>query len=66
MDDTIPYIIVDNLRIAPLERDIGTRSSNYLNEGDSDLPFGVVDRVTISSEARRRSRLYLEQLFKDS
>jgi hypothetical protein len=66
MDDTIPYIIVDNQRIAPLVREIGIRSSNYLKGGESDPPFGVVDRVTISSEARQRSRLYLEQILKDS
>ncbi|WP_419656685.1 uncharacterized protein Dvar_58060 [Desulfosarcina variabilis str. Montpellier] len=66
MDDTIPYIIVDNQRIAPLVREIGIRSSNYLEGGESDPPFGVVDRVTISSEARQRSRLYLEQILKDA
>ena len=66
MDDTIPYIIVDTLKIAPLQRDIGIRSSNHFNDGESDPPFGVVDRVTISSVARRRSRLYHERILKAS
>jgi len=52
-----PYIIVDNQKIAPIER---LQGSDAVTEDRSEReaqPFGVVDRVTISREARERAKL---------
>ena len=64
MDDFTPYIIVDNQRIAPLVRSrIIHRTNAYMNNNrEGDPPFGVVDRVTISNEARQRYKWYLERV----
>jgi hypothetical protein len=57
MIDDRPYIIVDNRKIAPIQpsprvgRPAGDRKKS------DEHPFGVVDRVTISNEARERLRL---------
>lgn len=56
MIDDRPYIIVDNRKIAPIQpapraaRPAGDRKK------PDEHPFGVVDRVTISNEARERFR----------
>ncbi len=55
MDDT-PYIIVDNQKISPIERlQHRERLPNATDEPHA-ASFGVVDRVTISDEARARAR----------
>ena len=62
IDDT-PYIIVDNRKIAPLHRVTTPGSVSAEKPNWKDQPFGVVDRVTISSEAiekYRRLRAALE------
>ena len=55
MDD-IPYIIVDNQRIPPIQP--SHRSPRTAGDGSpkQEDAFGVVDRVTLSSEGLRRSR----------
>ena len=54
--DNTPYIIVDNQKISPIERSPGSNSTTADRGPREDQTFGVVDRVTISSEARERSR----------
>jgi hypothetical protein len=53
-----PYIIVDNHKISP----IGWTSRPVVIPADRDgleaLEFGVVDRVTISREAREKYRCH--------
>lgn len=52
----IPYIIVDNQRIPPVRRPSrSSRSTGEQTRRRAD-PFGVVDRVTLSAEGRKRSR----------
>ncbi len=55
IDDT-PYIIVDNRKIAPLNRVTTPGSVSAEKQNREDPPFGVVDRVTISSEAIEKCR----------
>lgn len=50
-----PYIIVDNRRIAPIERLPRSDAATDDRRGREAQPFGVVDRVTISREAREQS-----------
>ena len=55
MDDT-PYLIVDNQKLSPIER-LPRRERPSAGPSQSTPPaFGVVDRVTISDEARARAR----------
>ena len=56
MIDNTPYIIVDNQKISPIERSPQTNSATADRHLREDQTFGVIDRVTISSEARERSR----------
>ncbi|MBC2710097.1 MAG: hypothetical protein HGJ94_03550 [Desulfosarcina sp.] len=51
-----PYIIVDNQKISPIGRSPRSDSSTGGRTGREDQPFGVVDRVTISREAREKSK----------
>jgi len=60
MDDQTPYIIVDNQRIRPLGRPAHAPRIGVNRAREPAPPFGVVDRVTISDEARERCRQYLE------
>ena len=55
IDDT-PYIIVDNHKIAPIWRAAKPDSAPDEQPDRMDLPFGVVDRVTISGEAMEKFR----------
>jgi len=55
MDD-IPYIIVDNQRIPPIQPSHRPpRKTGHQTAGQADS-FGIVDRVTLSTEGLRRSR----------
>ena len=56
MIDDKPYIIVDNRKIAPIERSSRTGQPTDGRNQSDDQPFGVIDRVTISKEARERFR----------
>ena len=52
-----PCIIVDNRRIAPIERLPHWDLAADDRSGREAQPFGVVDQVTISREAREQARL---------
>jgi hypothetical protein len=56
MDDT-PYIIVDNQKISPIARVQHRERSPDATDEPNAASFGVVDRVTISDEARARAEL---------
>jgi len=56
IDDT-PYIIVDNRKISPIERSPRPDSGRADHPRREEQTFGVVDRVTISREAREKARL---------
>ena len=55
IDDT-PYIMVDNRKIPLLHRVTTPGSVSADRPKRKDQPFGVVDRVTISSEAIEKHR----------
>jgi hypothetical protein len=55
MAEEPPFIVVDNQKIAPLYRVTHTRDVRDDGRDASREPFGVVDRVTISAEAREKS-----------
>ena len=52
----IPYIIVDNRRIPPVEPPQRSSRSADEREANAEDSFGIVDRVTLSKEGIRRSR----------
>ncbi len=52
-----PYITVDNQRISPIERLPHWGAATDDRSGREAQPFGVVDQVTISREARERAKL---------
>jgi len=54
MDDT-PYLIVDNLKLAPVRRISRIGATAYDRPHPPEQPMGIVDRVTISDEARKRA-----------
>lgn len=56
MIDNTPYIIVDNQKIAPIAWSPRPASATDGGPEREARPFGIVDRVTISREARERSR----------
>lgn len=56
MIDNTPYIIVDNRKISPIERSARPHSATAEQKGREELTFGVVDRVTISREAREKAK----------
>lgn len=60
IDDT-PYIIVDNQKIAPIAWTPRAASAADDKPGHEERPFGIVDRVTISKEAREKSRWHQAQ-----
>lgn len=66
MADALPYIIVDNQRISPIGRSQRSDSATAGRSGDEEQTFGVVDRVTISTEAREKYRYHLSQARADS
>lgn len=55
IDDT-PYIIVDNQKIPPIGRSPRPNSAAEDRAWREEQPFGVVDRVTISRQAREIAR----------
>jgi hypothetical protein len=55
MIDNTPYIIVDNQKISPIERAPRSDSPTADRKEPEEHTFGVVDRVTISREAREKS-----------
>lgn len=55
MIDNTPYIIVDNRKISPIERSPQSNSATAGRHPREEQTFGVIDRVTISGEARERS-----------
>jgi len=55
IDDT-PYIIVDNRKIAPIERSHRPDPATAARPRREEQTFGVIDRVTISREAREKAR----------
>ena len=64
--DVTPYIIVDNQRIPPVGWSPRPGSATTERKGFENQTFGVVDRVTISSEAREKSKLHEAQVASDS
>ena len=54
--DKVPYIIVDNLKIPPLERSPRSGTATRDEAGPQETPFGIVDRVTLSREGLEKSR----------
>jgi hypothetical protein len=50
-----PYIIVDNQIISPIERSPRSDGATAERKGHEEETFGVVDRVTISREAREKA-----------
>ena len=57
--DKIRYITIDNQRIAPLRPtprivSVGREATPH----DASSPFGIVDRVTISPEGRRKAEQF--------
>ena len=55
IDDT-PYIIIDNQKISPIGRLPRSNSATADPTRRDEPTYGVVDRVTISKEAREKSR----------
>jgi hypothetical protein len=55
IDDT-PYLIVDNQKLVPVNRRSGISRTSADFSNPADLPFGVVDRVTISREGLEKIR----------
>ena len=55
MNDDMPIIIVDDRNITPISR-IPRRDTLSVRSDRETLPFGVVDRVTLSNAARRKYR----------
>ncbi|MEE4112860.1 MAG: hypothetical protein V2I40_08605 [Desulfobacteraceae bacterium] len=56
MIDDIPYIIVDNRKILPIERSEQPGSASVGRHQREAHAFGVVDRVTISWAGREKAR----------
>jgi hypothetical protein len=53
-----PYIIVDNRKLLPINRLQPSQPASNNGPERKETPFGVIDRVTISAEAREKSRRY--------
>ena len=58
MIEKTPYIIVDNRKLLPINRLQPPRPASNRGPERRETPFGVIDRVTISAEAREKSRRY--------
>ena len=56
MIDDIPFMIVDNQKIAPLRGASKMELVSAEMPNRNDRPFGIVDRVTISKEAMEKYR----------
>jgi hypothetical protein len=53
-----PYIIVDTEQPTPLDQTAKAEPADTERPKAHQPPFGIVDRVTISSEAYKKSRQY--------
>ncbi len=49
--NNVPFILIGNQKVCPIKNARGAGA--YSSRQSDDNPFGVVDRVTISKEARR-------------
>jgi hypothetical protein len=58
MIEKMPYIIIDNRKLAPINRLQSTQPAADGEPERRETPFGVIDRVTLSAEAREKSRQY--------
>ena len=56
MVDPAPYIVIDNQVILPVVQTPPSGSAGGGPESPAQQDFGVVDRVTISSQARQKFR----------
>jgi len=56
MIDKTPYIVVDNQKIAPIRQLPVTYPASAEKSIRAEQPFGVIDRVTISSAALQKYR----------
>jgi hypothetical protein len=59
--DVTPYIIVDNKKVSPIGWSTTSGSATEKRKESEVQEFGIVDRVTISKEAREKSRWYQAQ-----
>ena len=66
MGEFTPYIIVNDQRIFPIEWSPRSDSATAERKGQEERTFGVVDRVTISAEAREKYRWHAAQAGTDS
>jgi hypothetical protein len=56
MNDEPPIIIVDNRKLTPISRITRGAAFSGKRSDETSVPFGVVDRVTISKAAREKYR----------
>jgi hypothetical protein len=56
MNDEPPIILVDNLRLLPVQGISNRDAGPDAGAAHENPPFGIVDRVTISHAARRAYR----------
>lgn len=56
MNDEPPTIIVDDRKLTPISRIARGKSASGKRSDETSVPFGVVDRVTISKAAREKYR----------
>ena len=66
MGEFTPYIIVNDQRFFPIEWSPRSGSATAERKGQEERTFGVVDRVTISAEAREKYRWHVAQAGTDS
>jgi hypothetical protein len=56
VNNDIPYIIVDDRKLYPIDRPPGLGHEKTNIKMHKDCPFGIIDRVTISRKARELSK----------
>lgn len=56
MQDEPPIIIVDDRKLTPIARIARGAPASRKRSDETSVPFGVVDRVTISKAAREKYR----------
>jgi len=54
MNNEPPIIIVDNRKLAPISRIDRGKPTSEKRSDETGVPFGIVDRVTISRAARQK------------
>jgi hypothetical protein len=62
MIDDPPFITVDNQKIYPVNRSLGPESASGSRKEPDPPPFGIVDRVTLSRQAREQSKRLQAQI----